>query len=276
MDSPSTTSNGFVKFAFIIFILIVFIFAFSTLSKWITSMAHNPDPLLIDGMINAEEQHIISQSPSVPGSITLERSQDEDGGISFTWSVWMYIADLQYGSGKYKHVFHKGNDGIQFDSDTPGINFPNNGPGLYIAPNTNDLVVIMNTFSTINEEVTIPNLPMNKWFHILIRVEGENLDVYMNGSIAKRHVLNDVPKQNYGDVYVAMNGGFNGYISSLRYYSRALPPGEIQSLVNKGPSLKLKTNSNFLNIFPSYLSLRWYFQGEGSQPYMANPPAYMP
>ena len=275
MDA-SPTNNSMVKFVFIIMILIVSMFIFSMASKWITSMTHKSDPILVDGMMNAEEQRIISQSPTVPGSIKLERSQDEDGGISFTWSVWLYIADLQYGSGKYKHIFHKGNDNIQFDTDTPGLNFPNNGPGVYIAPNTNDLVVIMNTYTTINEEVTIPNLPMNKWFHVLIRVEGENLDVYMNGTIAKRHVLGDVPKQNFGDVFVAMNGGFNGYISSLRYYSRALSPGEIQSLMDKGPSLKLTTNSNYLSIFPSYLSLRWYFQGEGSQPYMSKPPGYMP
>jgi hypothetical protein len=117
---------------------------------------------------------------------------------------------------------------------------------------------------------------MKKWFNLIIRVEGENLDVYMNGIITKRHVLHDVPKQNYGDVFVCMNGGFNGYISLLRYYSRAVPPGEIQELMDKGPSMKLLSTGNVLKNFPSYLSLRWYFQGEGSQPYMAKPPAYMP
>ena len=270
------TDNIVVKIGFVLLVIIVMVVLFSMGSKYFTSASSTTDPVLIKGMINAEEQRIISTNASMPGSIPIERSQDQSGGITFSWSVWLYIADLQYGMGKYKTIFYKGNDNIKFDGTDAGLNFPNNGPGLYIAPNTNDLVVIMNTYSSINERVIVPNLPMNKWFHVALRVEGENLDVYMNGTIAKRHVLSDVPKQNYGDVYVAMNGGFNGYISSLQYFSHALQPGEIQALVDKGPSLKLQTSGNALSIFPSYLSMRWYFQGEGGQPFMANPPEYMP
>ena len=48
------------------------------------------------------------------------------------------------------------------------------------------------------------------------------LDVYINGSIIKSHHLHGVPKQNYGDVYIAPNGGFAGYISNLWYYNYAL------------------------------------------------------
>ena len=65
----------------------------------------------------------------------------------------MVIEDLEYGIGQYKHIFHKGNDNINASVSPIGLNEPNNGPGLYISHNKNDLIVIMNTFEKINEEI---------------------------------------------------------------------------------------------------------------------------
>ena len=42
---------------------------------------------------------------------------------------------------------------------TTGLNFPNNAPGLYIAPMTNDLVVVMNTFSTSMKRLSYQTYP---------------------------------------------------------------------------------------------------------------------
>ena len=47
-----------------------------------------------------------------------------------------------------------------------------------------------------------------------------------------------VPKQNYGDVFVGLNGGFDGNVSNLWYYDYALGTAEIQRIVNSGPILQ--------------------------------------
>ena len=86
-----------------------------------------------------------------------------------------------------------------------------------------------------------------------------NLDVYINGTIVKRHVLNSVPKQNYGDVYVSMNGGYNGFTSNLQYFNYALDVQEIQKIINKGPDLNM-ADSSMIESEPRYFSLRWFFQ----------------
>ena len=221
----------------------------------------NGSPKLINGMVDAKQLLVIPQDPSTSGAITINRSVNATDGIEFTWSVWIFIDDLTYNSSKYKCVFYKGNDNIQ---DT-GLNFPNNAPGVYITPDTNDLVVIMNTFNVINEQILIPDMPLNKWINIIIRCENTTLDIYVNGLVAKSHILHGVPKQNYGDVYVAMNGGFSGYISNLWYYNYALGVAAIQKLVKSGPNTNM-TGSNGMNIKnPNYLSLRWYFYGEGDE-----------
>lgn len=224
----------------------------------------NDSPKLIKGMIDASTNYmVIPQDPQDSTSVTISRSANATDGIEFTWSCWMFIKDLTYLSGQYRCVFYKGND-FSTNTDANGLNFPNNAPGLYIAPNTNNLVIFMNTFKVINEQVTIPDIPLNKWVNVIIRCQNTTLDVYINGSIAKSLQLHGVPKQNYGNVFVAANGGFSGYISNLWYYNYALGTSEINKLVESGPDTTM-TGSDALNMVnPNYLSLRWFFYGEGS------------
>ena len=129
-------------------------------------------------------------------------------------------------------------------------------------------IIVMNTYDTINEEITIPDIPLNKWINVIIRCQGKTLDVYINGTIAKSIKLSGVPKQNYGDVFIGLNGGFSGYVSNLWYFNYALGSGAIQNISSSGPNKKM-TGSNAINQKdPSYLSLRWYFDGT---PMLYNP-----
>jgi hypothetical protein len=163
--------------------------------------------------------------------------------------------------GQYKSIFYKGNNNII----TNGLNFPNNAPGLYIAPYTNTLVVIMNTYDVINEEIVVSDIPLNKWVSVIIRCKNTSVDIYINGIVTKSVKLLGVPKQNYGNVYVAMNRGFDGYISNLWYYNYSLGTAAIQNLVKNGPNTKMSGSSAMSMKNPNYLSLRWYFYGNNDQ-----------
>ena len=254
-------SNSLVaKFAFLLLVIFIFVILLRLGIMMITTLfIKNNSPHLINGMIDAKQTLLITQDPSGTNSQTIYRSVNARDGIEFTWSVWIYVNDLQYLSGQYRHIFHKGNNQILEN----GMNFPNNAPGLYIAPETNALYLIMNTFSEINEEVIIPDIPINKWLNVIIRCENTNLDVYINGTIARSIRLLGVPKQNYGDVYVAMNGGFSGNISDLWYFNYALGTAEIQRISYRGPNTRL-ISGTYSNMRPyDYLSLRWYFYGAG-------------
>ena len=212
----------------------------------------------MDGMVDATNLIVYQQDPSGNSSAsTIYRSVNGTDGIEFTWSVWINITNLQYLEGQYKHIFFKGNS----DLETNGLNFPNNCPGLYIAPNTNSLVVMMNTYNVINNEIIIPDIPLNKWVNVIIRCQNTTLDVYINGVITRSVELIGVPKQNYGNVYVAMNGGFEGYISNLWYYNFSLGTTAIQNLVANGPNTALIGSNGIDSKDFDYLSLRWYFGG---------------
>jgi hypothetical protein len=277
MDSFSTTQGTFgtkeflqsdslvAKLAFLLLVIFGFMILLRVGIALVTWLFNPSDsPHLIDGMVDATQMIVIPQDPSSNGAITIYRSVDATDGIEFTWSVWIYIENIK--EGQYKHIFHKGNSSLE----TNGLNFPNNAPGLYIAPNTNALVVMMNTYNTINEETVIPDIPLNKWVNVIIRCQNTTLDVYINGTITRSVQLSGVPKQNYGDVYIAMNGGFDGNISNLWYYNYALGTSEIQSIAKKGPNTNMIGSGGMDIKNPYYLSISWFFAGAGD---MFNPSA---
>jgi hypothetical protein len=115
----------------------------------------------------------------------------------------------------------------------------------------------MNTFDNITEEVEINDIPMNKWINLAIRVENNKMDIYVNGTIVLRHIFKSIPKQNYGDVYVNMNHGFNGLLSDLWYHDYALSGTQIEQIVDAGPDMTMDDNTS---VFPNYFSLNWFFE----------------
>ena len=84
------------------------------------------------------------------------------------------------------------------------------------------------------------------------------LDCYINGTLTKRHILTGVPVQNYDNVYVCNNGGFDGYVSNLWYYNYALGTKAINDIAVRGPNMKMKDDGMSGSV-PKYFSMRWYF-----------------
>lgn len=296
-------SNSIIaKLAFLLLVLLLFVFLLR-LGINLLGIYYSPskNPMLINGMIDATTSLTITQDPALSTTIPIVRSSNGEYGIEFTWSVWIYIKNSQASStsgeagNNYRNIFYKGtpfNDDISslragtvyqtpnidasanvYDDITTniGLNFPNNAPGLYLSPyntSANDLLVLMNTYTVINEEVVVKDLPIEKWVNIIVRCEGNTLDVFINGNITTSTELIGIPKQNNGDVYVAANNGFNGYISNLQYFSHALSTNEIVHLVKKGPNIKMVNNSsNTMNMKnPNYISLQWFLYDNVNQP----------
>ena len=245
------------KFAFIILVLIVFLFLINlgiSIIHYFTQAS--TDPYIIKGMISGSTAMIVAQDPKNAESKPIYKSNNESEGLEFTWSTWLYINDLGKDSKKYQHVFSKGDN--QFDPTT-NLASVNNAPGMYISPMTNKLHIIMDSVdsSDTNTIIDVDNVPLKKWFHVAIRATNINIDVYVNGIVVSRLEMSNTPKQNFGDVYVCQNGGFMGKLSSLRYFNNALNVFEIKKLVASGPDLTSSeadpNDSGF-----KYLSNYWY------------------
>lgn len=277
VESGTEASSGFLesnslfaKFSFVILIVIVFIFLLSLgimLVNYLFSASDNP--YLVKGMVDGNDGLTIPQDPGKSDAVTIKRSNNENEGMEFTWSIWVYINELNNGEKyqQFQHIFNKGNDSY----DVNGVADVNNAPGLYIKqkvsgnnadPNTVSLYVIMDSKSgkTNNHENTkeIENIPLKKWVNVIIRMKNTLLEVYINGVVSGRLTFREMPMQNYHDVHICKNGGINGKISNLRYYSKALNIFDINNIVTAGPDLRsFNVDKSKMKNY-NYLSNLWY------------------
>ena len=253
------------KTAFLLLVIILFFVLLRiciSLLSWLLAPSQNMT--LVNGMADATLPIIISQDPSSQASMPIIRSVNQTDGIEFTWSIWMFIKPVATSSTDMSHVFSKG----LYNSGSIGACYnksgsSNNAPGLYLS-GANTLEVLMDTTTTpacntaTNAPITIDNMPINKWFNVVIRLTNNVMDVYINGRLTQRKTFTDgVPNQNYDDVYICQNGGFNGYIADLKYYNSSIGTSEINSIISSGPNTSINT-SNLKNNVPPYLSGNWY------------------
>lgn len=181
----------------------------------------------------------------VPGE-DLHRSQNELGGLEFTYAFWIYINDFTYKHGQWKHILHKGNHN----------SWPNRAPGIWLHPKDNAMRFYMNTFDSIaGNYIDIGNIPIEKWFHVTVVVNQLTMDVYINGNLRKSHKFTSIPKQNYGDLFIMNNRGFDGYLSRMVYYNYSVPYSEIDSLIAMGPNV---INCGMKEDVPPYLTPGWW------------------
>lgn len=227
---------------------------------------------LLDYTASSEESGIvIRQDPKFSDAIPLGLSVNERTGIEFSYSFYMFVLPSTFtGDQVMKHVFHKGY----------AIPWPLMGPGVFMMGNTNTMRVVMNTHKNPYTFTDIQNIPVQKWFHVVLNCFKGGLDIYINGTLANRIPLkDDVPYQNYQDLVffsqpnftlrkenvavldgsagapIEIRGAFNGYISNMKYARYALSMVEIGTLMSEGPSTKRKSAEMSV---PPYMADSWW------------------
>ena len=256
------------KLAFLILVVFVFVILLRV-GTAVLSYIFTPssDPILLNGMKDGTSFAIIPVDPSQPNAVPILRSKNEHDGLVFTWSSWIFLKqpDLQNNTcapgacsttsnKEYRHIYSKGSD----IKGTNGIMKPNNAPGLYVTHDHTTLAVVVSTFDNPNEKILINDLPIGHWMNVIIRQDQHRLDIFINGMLTRSTILPSIPNQNYDPVFLGLNGGFQGYLSQLQYFARALGANKIKQLVDAGPSLKT-VDGNLKQTDAHYLSFRWFF-----------------
>ena len=221
------------------------------------------------------------QNPNNKNSKTVWLSDNQRSGVEFSYALFCYVSSETFSSGSQKlyHILHKGY----------GKPYPLMGPGIFAWGHKNCLRVFMNCFNTWDNWTDVENIPVDKWMHVVVSCKGNQLYVYINGNLKQKVTMsgNTPPYQNFGDVYafsprkmtlrtnttvslqddpdfkgvqapistMEFDGSAKGYLSRVMYFSYALTYGEIQSLMNQGPSDVFEGVD--LSISP-YLADRWW------------------
>jgi hypothetical protein len=197
---------------------------------------------ILDYTASSEENNVvIRQNPENEDSFPIGLSVNEMTGLEFAYSFFLFVSPSTFtGDDVLKHVFHKGYV----------IPWPLMGPAVFIRGNTNTMRVVMNTYKNPYTYTDIENIPVQKWFHVVLNCFKGGLDIYINGTLANRiPFTTDIPYQNFQDIIffsqpifvfrhndisviesgkiITIQGAFSGFVSSFTYARYALSMSEI-------------------------------------------------
>lgn len=213
-----------------------------------------------------ESSYKYVQDPNVKGATTCWQSRNERNGIEFSFAGYFYLKSDTFSgeANSLRHIMHKGSEG----------SFPLMAPGIFARTDENAIRIYMNSTDKWDNMVEVKNIPVGKWFHLVIMCKGRNIDIYINGNVAYRMSLKTVPKVNFGDVYVFSKRTFKdwrntvspdqqfniigparGFVTRLNYYAYALTYPEIDGLQRQGPATCSETAKNDL---PPYMADSWW------------------
>jgi hypothetical protein len=258
-------------------ILFIVLFSIESFIKTINRYA-NAKTVLVPDTVTSNRTIVFRQSPSDPKVKMILPSENELTGVEFTYSFFLFIEPSSFdGSDRLKQVFYKG-------YSAP---FPLLGPGVFLKGDANTMRIFMNSYKNWYSYVDVPNVPVQKWFHVGIVFRKNNLEVYVNANLKGRIPMEDTyPYQNYQDLIVfggtnytnpnslrfkplvgdaetyKVGGSMNGRISRLYYYRYALSFAELNGNANQGPSAVIQSAPDETYYLQNSLTDTWYTAGQ--------------
>lgn len=244
------TNSKIVDIVLLVIIIVIICVSLYAIYKHFSNKRHN-EPLLIDQPVDATIARMIL-SENIPTSDSNE----------FTINFWMFVRDWNHNYNKPKCVLYYGDPNCKQAS-----------PLIFLYPNTNNLMIrmaqnkkcegkSMNPFSCNYEGIfdnkkpcDVSNIPLQRWVQISVVLWNTTTDVYVNGKLARSCTYPDVPKMMTGqNIYIGQGGGFNGYISRLRYFNYAIDPRQAYVLYKDGPYKQISWITRFANRLSSLTS----------------------
>ncbi len=221
----------------------------------------------------------IPQSPDTDYPL-LYPSSNEVNGMEFTYSFHLFVNPESFSKESTKtqcggvesardttslrHIFHRGNKNA----------WPVMAPGVFLHGDVNTIRIYLNSSTSWDNHVDIPNIPVGKWFHMVITQKGKYMDIYINGNVTVRHEFKTIPRLNFGPIRVLnditfptgtnprntgdikIDGAMKGMISRLKYYAFALNYSQIDALYREAPSKKIVSPS--FSQAPPYFHDDWW------------------
>lgn len=242
--------------------------------------------LFPDTYASGSKMYTAIQNPLNPKAKTVYFSENQRSGVEFSYSMFVNINSDTFAKGEKKlyHIMHKGYSQV----------YPLLGPGIFCWGHKNTLRVYMNCYDTWTNWTDIDNIPVDRWFHLIVSCKGNTLYVYLNGNLKQKVKLSgDTPAyQNYGNIYLfntrkiilnksttdsllrdrdfvdkadgqaaetslSFDGAMKGLVSRVYYFSYALTYSEIQALMKEGPSSKM-ADTGFAMMNSPYLADTWW------------------
>ena len=215
----SVSNLGVSNFIGVIILLIIVIIIIIMWGKAVSNVNINNNiynPILVSEPVNAANTKLAYKTFTIPPPTQ---------GLGFAYSMWIYIEDFSYRLGLWKNIITNGNESSGFS------------PLIRLYPNTNTLHARISTSVSLNEGCDVPDIPLQKWVHIVYILNNRNVSIYVNNKLARSCALKGIPIINpvKNKVSICHEGGFYGKISRVHYFSKTISQTKILQLYNRGP-----------------------------------------
>jgi hypothetical protein len=91
------------------------------------------------------------------------------------------------------------------------------------------------TTKPASDECILFDLPLQKWCHISINIDANNIDIYLDGKLVSSCNLEINPDVNLSNMKITPNGGYDGEIAKVLYTNVRLSNKQIYKLYKAGP-----------------------------------------
>lgn len=152
----------------------------------------------------------------------------------FTWSFWVYVKDYTIKFGEKKNILFIGDD---------------NETNLEILLDTqvNNLIINIGGEAENPTRIQVDRFPIQKWTHVLMSHRNRAIDTYIDGKIVDSTILSTIYKKPDPNVGVVFNRkekqtgtegkpGYNGFLGTVQYFTRAVQPEEAYAIYKAGYS----------------------------------------
>lgn len=218
----SVLKLNYSKYIWIIGLLILVIVIIAFWGRGVSNMNiqnNKFNPILVPAPVNAANQILGKKTFNVPLPF-----QD----LGFTYSFWIYIEDWGYKFGHWKNIIANGNE-------TKGMS-----PYIGLYPRNNTLHARIATSASPNEGCDIPNIPLQKWVHVVYILNNRNVDIYINNKLERSCALKGIPVINKSPLHICDKGGFFGQIARVQYFSKTITQNKVTQLYYSGPFTSYK------------------------------------
>jgi len=129
---------------------------------------------------------------------------------SFSYSTWIFVNT--WNTTTTKNIYNNPNI-ISLDLGTTS-------PDLSVKIGTNPPMPVTQNF------------PIQKWVYVVISVDSQTVDCYLDGKLLRSTQLNTLP--TISDNYAISFGKFDAYLTGFKYESKALNPQQVWTNYMKG------------------------------------------
>lgn len=167
-------------------------------------------------------------------TVTIRKNRLASGSNTgnYTYSIWVYVQDWNYGFGKKKSILCRKKE----DSEENALN-------IYMGETANNIVVETMYYGIENPNVetsepakcSVDNFPLQTWVNLTVSQYGRTSDIYIDGKLVRTCVLPGTAFAGGGDVIITDDSGFHGYTCKLRYFDHASNPQQAYNIYRDGP-----------------------------------------